>query len=218
MASEWPSCGWMLRAMHHASSGLKQLHGAGVAHQDLKPSNLLVFGDRSSKVADLGCAAIRDGWAPRDGTPIAGDLGYAPPELLYRYLPPDWNVRRLGCDLYLLGGLLVFFILGMSVTALIQSRLDESHRWQQWSGRYQDVLPYVRAAHATMLETVKEAVPALLADDLTGIVRELCEPEVELRGHPAERLGSRSPFSVERYVSRFDLLARRAELVLLRER
>ena len=32
-----------LRALHHVAVGLNQLHGVSVAHQDLKPSNVLVF-------------------------------------------------------------------------------------------------------------------------------------------------------------------------------
>ena len=48
---------WRLRALHHIATGLKQLHGADIAHQDIKPSNILVFVLESlstvSKVADL---------------------------------------------------------------------------------------------------------------------------------------------------------------------
>lgn len=207
---------WAMRAMHHAATGLQQLHAAGIAHQDLKPSNVLVFDDRSSKLADLGCAAVRGVTAPRDNEMVAGDCGYAPPELLYGHLPPDWNARRLGCDLYLLGGLLCFFVFGISMTAALQAELDPAHRWLAWSGSYSEVLPYVRVAHARLLETFGQAAPDFLREDLGVLIQELCEPEVERRGHPAERLGSRNPFSVARYVSRFDLLARRAELALLR--
>jgi len=32
-----------LRCMHHVATGLRQLHGSQIAHQDLKPSNVLVF-------------------------------------------------------------------------------------------------------------------------------------------------------------------------------
>lgn len=62
-------------ALVHPSWGIV-LHGLDIAHQDLKPSNVL---------------------------PIAGDPTYAPPELLYNYVPADWNVRRYACDVYLLG-------------------------------------------------------------------------------------------------------------------
>lgn len=34
---------WALHTLHQISVGLRQLHGAGIAHQDLKPSNILVW-------------------------------------------------------------------------------------------------------------------------------------------------------------------------------
>jgi hypothetical protein len=209
---------WAMRAMHHAATGLQQLHGVGVAHQDLKPSNLIVLEDRSSKIADLGSAAVRGGTAPRDQLPVPGDIGYAPPELLYGHMSPDWSTRRLGCDLYLLGSMLVFFVSGIGVTAAVQTRLDPAHRWSGWLGTYAEVLPYVRAGYAEVVDEFRGRAPGFLAEELTIVLRELCEPEVERRGHPAERLGSRNPYSLERYVSRFDVLAKKAELALLRAR
>src|ERR1039457_4253372 len=40
-----------LRALHHVATGIRQLHGLEIAHQDLKPSNVLMFDD-CSKVGD----------------------------------------------------------------------------------------------------------------------------------------------------------------------
>ena len=35
---------WSLRALHHVTVGLRQMHQSRMAHQDLKPSNVLLFG------------------------------------------------------------------------------------------------------------------------------------------------------------------------------
>ena len=64
---------WMLRCLHHIATGLYQLHSTSVAHQDLKPSNVLVFERKISKVADLGSASIKGVDCPRDGVGFAGD-------------------------------------------------------------------------------------------------------------------------------------------------
>lgn len=72
---------WLLRSLHHVATGLYQLHSARVAHQDLKPSNILVFDKKLSKVSDLGSASIREVPSPRDEAPFAGDSTYAPPEV-----------------------------------------------------------------------------------------------------------------------------------------
>lgn len=50
---------WSLRALHHVATGLNQLHTNGIAHQDLKPSNVLVFENKVAKLADLGRAAYQ---------------------------------------------------------------------------------------------------------------------------------------------------------------
>src|SRR5205823_2049082 len=65
-------------SLHHIATGLYQLHSAEVAHQDLKPSNILVFEGSTSKIADLGCASVKGVASPRDSAAFAGDRTYAP--------------------------------------------------------------------------------------------------------------------------------------------
>lgn len=43
-----------LSILKEAANGLGELHRLAIAHQDLKPSNVLVFRGNSSKIADLG--------------------------------------------------------------------------------------------------------------------------------------------------------------------
>jgi serine/threonine protein kinase len=76
---------WTLRTLHQISVGLSQLHHGGIAHQDLKPSNILFFEAFGAKITDLGCADTSDkpSQSPRGKEPIPGDPNYAPPELFY---------------------------------------------------------------------------------------------------------------------------------------
>jgi eukaryotic-like serine/threonine-protein kinase len=113
---------WILRSLHHIATGLKQLHSAGIAHQDLKPSNVLIFNQDTSKVADLGRASYLGHTAPHDELSWAGDISYAPPELLYGYVHTDWRTKRFGGDLYLLGSMVVFFFTGLSTHVRIDRR------------------------------------------------------------------------------------------------
>ena len=82
---------WTLRTLHHISVGLSQLHTHGIAHQDLKPSNVLFFDTFGAKIGDLGCADTADqpSQSPRGKLPIAGDPSYAPPELFYNEFSSD---------------------------------------------------------------------------------------------------------------------------------
>ena len=72
---------WALRTIHQTAAALQQLHSVGIAHQNLKPSNVLLFDNSQSKVADLGRASLRVQASPHDEQRIAGDTTYAPPEL-----------------------------------------------------------------------------------------------------------------------------------------
>ena len=206
---------WVLRTLHHVATGLDQLHRAQVAHQDLKPSNVLTFQyGRNAKVADLGRASVKGQAALHDDNRIAGDWGYAPPELLYGALSVDWGIRRQACDMYHFGSLIAFFFANASVTPLLMQRLQPEHRWNAWGGSYEDVLPYIQQAFASILVDIQAEFPMQMSAQLIRMVRELCEPDPAKRGHPRNRIGHSNPFSLERYVSDLNALARTAETQL----
>jgi eukaryotic-like serine/threonine-protein kinase len=205
---------WRLRSLHHIATGLGQLHKAGIAHQDVKPSNILVFGNRVSKVADLGRAALKGTRSPADEEKCAGSKGYAPPELLYNYIDPEWNRRRLGTDLYLLGSMAMFFFTALSASASLLAQLAPEYHPTVWTGTYQDVLPYVRNAFGSSIRTFGEHLTDDVRNSMVTAVTQLCEPDPALRGHPLNR--ATNQFSLERYIALFDLLARRAEVELAR--
>jgi len=209
---------FMLRSLHHVATGIAQLHRETIAHQDIKPSNVLAFdGGKISKLGDLGRAGYEGHTPPHETLSIRGDPAYAPPELLYGYIDPDWKRRHFGCDAYLLGSMIVFFFTGVGTTALLRKELHFSHTWRRWPDTYGAVLPYVRDAFGRVVDSVKAQSPEEVRPDMLLSIRELCEPDPALRGHPLNRLGQGDQFSLERYISRFDLLARRAELGLLRK-
>ncbi len=208
---------WWLQAMHHIAVGLRQLHSRRIAHQDLKPSNVLAFGDGSDfRVADLG-RSICDGTAgPHDDLLFSGDFGYAPPEILYGQIDPDWSMRRLGTDLYLFGSMIFFFATGYGCTQNLISRLPVTHRpitlRGGWNSNYASVLPIVQNHFTDILSDLHKALDSSVADELTKAASELCNPDPSLRGHPLNRATNANRFSVERYVSTFDRLAKAAEI------
>ena len=202
---------FILRALHHCTTGIRQLHNLRVAHQDLKPSNVLVFGDAEFRVADLGRSAMQGTSTPMDQLDIAGDLTYAPPELLYGEVSSEWRVRHLACDLYHIGSMAVFFFAKVGMTAMWHKHLDRSFWPRKWNDSYRSVLPYVRNAHDLSFSEFESQVPEKVRGRLGGAIRQLCEPEPLLRGHPIDRASQGNSYSLERYVSRFDHLARVAE-------
>jgi eukaryotic-like serine/threonine-protein kinase len=201
---------WKLRSLHHIATGLRQLHSQNAVHQDLKPSNVLVFGGNTSKLADLGRAAWQGTSPPHEDHVPPGDRGYSPPEFLFGHLEPDWTKRRVGCDLYHLGSMLTFCFTGVGMTALLINEMKKQTR--DWRPPYLDALPYVREAFENVLEAISPSFPDDFRSDLLQAVRQLCDPDPNRRGDMRARLGSVSQYQLDRFVSLFDRLARRAEM------
>lgn len=203
---------WILRTLHHIAVGLNQLHSAQIAHQDLKPSNVLVFKGDQTKIADLGRASSKNHTSPHDNIRIAGDQTYSPPEFLYGHISSQWNQRRFGCDAYHLGSMISFLFGRVKMTALIAEYIAEGYHWTKFQGRYEDVLPYVRNAFGNALIVLEKDIPVEVQSEVLEMVRQLCEPDPALRGHPSlvGRDGV-NQYSLERYISRLDYLAKKAE-------
>lgn len=202
---------WCMRALKDVSLGLHQVHKEMIAHQDAKPSNVLVYDSERFRVADFGRASMRGQAARHDMLPVAGDRSYAPPELLYGFMHPDFIPRRIGCDLYMLGNLAAFLFSGVNVTAYLLSVLDTAHHPTKWGGTYAEVLPYIENAFATVLSDLSALIDPVVREEVLTLIRELCEPDLARRGHP-KGVGRTGQFSLERYVSRLDLLARRTAI------
>lgn len=208
-----------LRCLHNVAVGLRQLHNKRIAHQDLKPSNILVFEDaldvkrQISKVSDLGRATDAARPASHDTLPIAGDHSYAPPEQLYGATPAEFGPRRLACDLYQLGSLAVFIFTGVTLNATLNMELLPMHNWNNWKGSYEEVLPYVRDAFSCAMSAFASSLPAEISNELTSLVRQLCDPDATRRGYVMSHRFGANPYSLERIVGRFNLLAHRATLI-----
>ena len=206
-----------MRVIHNTAVGLWQLHREQIAHQDVKPSNILLFDENSSKLADLGRAVSKINGSPTDKFKIAGDNSYAPPELLYGLVDTDWIKRRLGCDMYLFGSIVVFFCTGVSMTHLLLSRMNKEFHFLKWNDSYEEVLPYLQSNFLEIIRELHTNIQSEFADKIAEAVKQLCNPDPNLRGHPKSILSGYNQYSLERYVSIFGNLARKAELSLIRK-
>ena len=207
---------FVFSALHHVATGLEQLHRAGMAHQDLKPSNVLIFsGTAGSKICDLGRGWDRDFPGPHDRLPIAGDITYAPIDVLYGGVPTHHHyARRFGCDLYHLGSLIVFCFARTHINALVVDNMAFEHRPGIWGGDFAEVLPFVHAGFDLALTNFANETHQWCRLELRRFVAELCNPDPTRRGDPANR--ATNQYSLQRYISRFDRLAHLAKLELIR--
>ncbi len=219
---------WCLAALHHIAIGLQQLHSKGIAHQDLKPSNVLVFNDgNNSKIADLGRAHCSAHEAPHDGLQIPGAKSYAPPEQIYGFSLQNAAAGRRAGDIYLLGSMLHFLFSGTPITPVVLSNLREEHRpitmgnQSGWTGSFEDALPYILDAWGRAVRDFRECLKSQLTqkesqqtiDTLTQNLEMLTYPDPLKRGHPLEgKKGDYASYSLQRFISGFALLSKREEL------
>ena len=219
---------WCLNAMHEIAVGVQQLHGGNITHNDIKPANFLIFRENNQKLADLGCATATHITALHDDRHNAGDDKYAAPELLFALKAEEkvnlcLHEARKAADLYNLGSMLYFMVSGVMLTPQVVSRMAMEHRplFHQggWNGDFSGVEPYWREAFGRVLEELKlsllEFIPENVAhireEILTSIIQ-LCDPNPVKRGHPLNKIGSQSRYSVNRYVAAFDRMRKQAEL------
>lgn len=213
---------WKLRVLHDVAVGVQQLHRHNIAHQDLKPSNVLMFENsgQGAKIGDMGRASRRGADAQHDGQIIAGAIAYAPPEQVFGITPERWEDRREGCDLYHLGTLLIFLFSGTTPTDYYLHVLDDDIRPGRWQGNgkcdYQAALPILTATFTGFVDVLRQDLPEWAAEELAQIVIEACHPDYRQRGNPEARKRSGKPIGIEMFVSKFDRLAKRAQVEVRR--
>lgn len=201
---------WCLYILDDVALGLLQVHREAIAHQDLKPSNVLIYG-KTCRVGDFGRSSRKGRQIWMDDLHVAGDTTYAPPELLYSYIHPDFVPRRMGCDLYLLGNLAAFLLSGVNVTAALFARLPKEFHPRKWGGTYEQALHHLVTAFDDTVTEIAQTIDPIVRDDIVAVIRELCTPDLARRGHP-RGIGTANQYSLERYKSRFDLLLKTAEV------
>lgn len=205
---------WKLRSLHNVAVGLKQLHQVEIGHQDLKPSNVLLYDQGIvSKIGDLGRSLCSEIQAPHDtdGT-FTGDWTYAPPEFLYGYIEPDWNKRTRATDLYLFGSLIVFYFTGTNMTALIGQHVDRQFLWMNWGGSFDEVKDYLKDGFYKALKDFRSSIPDnQLAEELSKLIEYCCFPYPERRGHPIAIAQGGNQYDFQRFISRLDYLSKKAE-------
>jgi len=208
---------WALRSLHNIAVGTDELHRLLIAHQDIKPSNVLFFdSDDVSKLGDVGRASSLEIPAEHDTFCVAGDHKYAPFEQLYGVELDDWKKRRFSCDMFMFGNLIMCYFNNISIVPAVYNRLDRFQWPDQWGDSYSSVLPFIETAFAECMYDFNSNIDENLRQDLITMVTELCNPDFTKRGDvKSAHLGAQQ-YSLQKYITRLDLLSRRCENKLVR--
>ena len=205
-ALENPDLVWKLRSFHGALVGLSQLHYKMIAHQDIKPSNILVFGKEVSKISDLGCATQfgnESDWQ-------TGDARYLPVELLYKHIDSDWEIRRFGADFFMMGGLLTFLLADSNFLSLMMSKVPTDFQPFTFGGTYEQAIPYIMKAYYDTLDEVKVILHSTVEDEIIQMISEMTHPILEKRGNPQNLpIVRQKRFSLQKYISIVDRLSKK---------
>lgn len=207
----------VLRTLHQVAVGISQLHGSQIAHQDIKPSNVLEFeaaqADPDSRLSDLGRASSPLKAMPHDEFPGAGDPNYWPPEAIYGSEAPNWQSRR-ACDLYQLGSLALYLFEGITATAALARHAPPEFLPEglggTFEGTFAEALPQLRNALELTCASIRPIPCGKSSERIVGIIRELLEPDPALRGHPKNRTRHADRYGIGRYVTELNLAANRA--------
>jgi len=206
---------WRFFVLQQTALALLQLHGAQIAHQDIKPSNVLRFDRNALKIGDLGRSTDRQRPAPHDHHQRPGHINYAPFEQLYSYTAPtEWAQRRISSDVFQLGALVTYVFTSVVLPRYVVSKLEAGYQPTNWGGTYSDVMPFLQASLVSSVEEISEDFPDQFRDELVQIVLDLCHVDPLQRGKLGAKDGKPNvgPLWLQRYASRFDILAKKASI------
>jgi len=204
---------WKLWVLRDIGLALTQIERGSLAHNDVKPSNVIRFASDGTKhnikLGDVGRVVTRTGTGPYDGHEWAGDYRYRPIENLYGWSEPDFQDRHTAADAYMLGTLMCFLFVGVSLTERVVNSLPGQYRPGVYKGGYQQLLDMVRHAwNKVVLEQIRPSFPQEMRDELTDILVGLTDPDPKTRGDAAAR--RQGTVGLDRVYTKLERLAYRA--------
>ena len=216
---------WIPGVIHNLAVATSQLHAKNISHNDIKPSNLLVFDVAVQKLSDLGRATCDDHRGPWDNLKEAGDRNYSAPEAWgYHYAPPMTGRRishgyRKRFDLYMLGSLVFFLLTEQSLNTVMSIHLRPEYGPSNWTGDFDGILPYLRDVHGQAMAVMDAEVEQTYGaqglerlDEILKSVRHLTDVDPNVRGDPRNATSGLQSYDLQRLISRTDILSKKLAL------
>ncbi|SFW85923.1 hypothetical protein [Chitinophaga sancti] len=103
--------------------------------------------------------------------------------------------------------MIVFYFAGINMNALIRNNLESTKSWDNWRGTFDEVKDYlIDAFQKGVLDFEASIKDEFLKSSLSEIVRYLCFPIPEKRGHKKNQLINGNQYELERFISMLSLL------------
>jgi len=203
----------VFKSLHHVAVGIRQLHKIGVAHQDIKPSNVLLFESNNSKISDLGRVTDDKNESPFSDYSYTGDPAYAPIEMKFGVNINEFIDRRAS-DLYMFGSLIYHVIEGVQISPIL---INESNLLMPnfQISSYYEALPFMKSAFTTIInrfsDKCQNKFDEEIANELVSIVNELCNPDYQFRGNK-KHSSKIMRLSMEKYVGKMASVVRKIRI------
>lgn len=209
------SFSWKLYVIRDVCLAVDQLHRKGVAHLDVKPSNVIAVPSEQGdgmKLGDLARSVRKGASGPFDEALWPGDPGYMPPEKWYGYRSSQWNDEREAADLYLVGSLLVFLITGVPMSRLLRNELPEIYWPEVYRGEFDSsLIDVLTLSHSQVIATyISPYLPDRFKDELIELIIQMTHPSPSRRGDKKARTSGL--VGVDRFHQKFLRMARRLEI------
>ena len=153
----------VLLILFRLTAALHDVHGEGIVHRDMKPSNIIVCDGLRPKIIDFGVASVPGGEV---SMPLA-TTKYLAPEI---YGPGKVDGRA---DLYSLGFIAYEMLLGRAkfneiFADIISDPQAEALRWMKWHGNASVTAPLPREVNPAIPEALSTLIAKMLAKDPAG--------------------------------------------------
>ena len=128
--------------------------------------------------------------------------------------------RLYQMDNYTLGGLMSYYLAGVSFNALLELFLPMSMRDMRRSGfAFENVKTDLTNAYTKALDELRKEIPLeSVREDIVRIIGYLCDPDPTRRGHPKNvaQTNRTSNYDLQRTISELDLVLKKANIELLK--
>ncbi len=170
-------------------TGLDFLHGNGVIHGDVKPSNILVAPPNRIKLGDFGLARRASN---EEGSLLKGTTKYMAPELL----SAQFGAVGAASDLYSLGFTAYELMVGSHFESLLPTLAtfgrNRQLAWMMWHSTADVKLPDIARVLEGVPEDLAHVIQRLIAKDQTQRYRSAQEALRDLQA-PASGAGGLAP-------------------------
>lgn len=203
---------FIFSSLHNLAVGIQELHAINIAHQDIKPSNALVF-DKMTKISDIGRASSKEKPFIYDNLLCPGDRNYIAPEQNYGFHAYNDFKDKFAADMFSFGSLFYFYLYNIPLASLFQQEFQKTS-FMLTDSFENDLLYWERAFDDILATTMNDLSKFLKSESclrIIDMIKSLCAPDPRKRGHKKNKENQLPQYSLERFISELDILAKKAK-------